>query len=132
MDEVPVNGTPSWPKISSGSAIGPGCKPEALNSYGGFWFHSPSRVPGIAWRARQWQIRPFPLYAICPEPIGYKLLKFYRKKWSADAERESKVKQTLGGEVRPDDAPSGLQWHLTCHAADALKREVRRFTRCRT
>jgi PAS domain S-box-containing protein len=34
---------------------------------------------------------------------------------------ESMVKQTLGGEVRLDYAPAGLQWHLTCDAADALK-----------
>jgi PAS domain S-box-containing protein len=33
------------------------------------------------------------------------------------------VKQNLGGEVRLDYAPSGLQWHLTCRAADALERE---------
>jgi PAS domain S-box-containing protein len=36
---------------------------------------------------------------------------------------EAMVKQTLGGEVRLDYAPSGLQWHLTCRAADALERE---------
>jgi PAS domain S-box-containing protein len=36
---------------------------------------------------------------------------------------EPMVKQTLGGEVRLDYAPSGLQWHLTCRAADALERE---------
>ena len=34
---------------------------------------------------------------------------------------ESMVKQTLGGEVQLDYAPSGLEWRLTCHAADALE-----------
>jgi PAS domain S-box-containing protein len=34
---------------------------------------------------------------------------------------ESMVKQTLGGEVQLDYAPSGLEWRLTCQAADALE-----------
>jgi PAS domain S-box-containing protein len=34
---------------------------------------------------------------------------------------ESMVKQALGGEVQLDYAPSGLEWHLTCHAAGALE-----------
>jgi two-component sensor histidine kinase len=34
---------------------------------------------------------------------------------------ESMVKQTLGGEVQLDPAPSGLEWRLTCHVADALE-----------
>jgi two-component sensor histidine kinase len=34
---------------------------------------------------------------------------------------ESMVKQALGGEVQLDYAPSGLQWHSTCRAADALE-----------
>jgi PAS domain S-box-containing protein len=34
---------------------------------------------------------------------------------------ESMVKQTLGGEVQLDYAPSGLKWRLTCDAADALE-----------
>ncbi len=34
---------------------------------------------------------------------------------------ESMVKRTLGGEVQLDYAPSGLEWHLTCRAADALE-----------
>jgi two-component sensor histidine kinase len=33
------------------------------------------------------------------------------------------VKQTLGGEVQLDYAPSGLAWHLTCPAASALELE---------
>jgi hypothetical protein len=74
MDEVPVNGTPCWPKTLSRSpiaALGPGCKPEALNGYGGFWFNSPGRVPGIdRLEGAAVQIRSLPLYAICPEPIG--------------------------------------------------------------
>jgi two-component sensor histidine kinase len=37
---------------------------------------------------------------------------------------ESMVKQTLGGEVRLDYAPSGVRWHLTCHAGNALKSKV--------
>jgi PAS domain S-box-containing protein len=35
---------------------------------------------------------------------------------------ESMVKQALGGEVQLDYASSGLEWRLTCHAADALER----------
>jgi PAS domain S-box-containing protein len=34
---------------------------------------------------------------------------------------ESMVKRTLRGEVQLDYAPSGLEWHLTCRAADALE-----------
>jgi PAS domain S-box-containing protein len=34
---------------------------------------------------------------------------------------ESMVKQSLGGAVQLDYAPSGLEWHLTCRAADALE-----------
>jgi PAS domain S-box-containing protein len=33
----------------------------------------------------------------------------------------SMVKQTLGGEVKLDYPPSGLEWRMTCHAADALQ-----------
>jgi NO-binding membrane sensor protein with MHYT domain/two-component sensor histidine kinase len=35
---------------------------------------------------------------------------------------DSMIKQTLGGEVLLDYAPSGLQWHLTCPAVTALSR----------
>jgi two-component sensor histidine kinase len=31
------------------------------------------------------------------------------------------VKQTLGGEVKLDFAPSGLVWRLTCPAGNALE-----------
>jgi two-component sensor histidine kinase len=34
---------------------------------------------------------------------------------------ESMVRRTLSGEVKLDYAPSGLQWRLTCRAADALE-----------
>jgi len=34
---------------------------------------------------------------------------------------ESVLKQALGGAVQLDYAPSGLEWHLTCRAADALE-----------
>jgi len=37
---------------------------------------------------------------------------------------KSMVKYTLRGEVRLDYAPSGLEWHLTCRAADALDGEA--------
>jgi PAS domain S-box-containing protein len=37
---------------------------------------------------------------------------------------ESMVKRAVGGEVQLDYAPSGLQWRLTCHAADALEGEA--------
>jgi PAS domain S-box-containing protein len=36
---------------------------------------------------------------------------------------ESMAKQTLDGEVKLDYAPAGLQWRLTCSAADALEGE---------
>jgi len=39
---------------------------------------------------------------------------------------QSMLERTLGGEVKVDYAPSGLQWHLTCCAADA--QEGRRLT----
>jgi two-component sensor histidine kinase len=34
---------------------------------------------------------------------------------------DSTAKQTLGGEVELDYAPSGLTWRLTCSAANALE-----------
>jgi PAS domain S-box-containing protein len=34
---------------------------------------------------------------------------------------ESMVKRTLGGEVKLDYAPSGLQWRVTCRATDAVE-----------
>jgi PAS domain S-box-containing protein len=37
---------------------------------------------------------------------------------------ESMVKYTLRGKVRLDYAPSGLEWHLICRAADALEGEA--------
>ena len=98
-------------------ALGAGCKPEALNGYGSFWFHSRVAFQASPAGRDSGKFRPF-LYAICAQHIGYKLLNFHRKKWSADAARESMVKQARGGEV----------WHLTRHAADALKRTIRRFT----
>lgn len=37
---------------------------------------------------------------------------------------ESMVKQTLAGDVHLNYAPSGLEWRLTCNAADALEGET--------
>ncbi len=42
---------------------------------------------------------------------------------------ESMVKQTLGGDVQLDYAPSGLAWCLTCHAANALEETARPASR---
>jgi two-component sensor histidine kinase len=34
---------------------------------------------------------------------------------------DAMAKRTVGGEVEADFAPSGLKWHLTCPAANALE-----------